>query len=357
MRCCQRMSPLLIKQSESRYCVAHCLVSNNMTLLSVSGPSVTVIIPALNAEKYIAPCLTSLVAQTLPRDRFEVIVVDNGSSDATIRTSLSFVNTLDLKVIRREKVYISAVRNFGAWHARGNILAFLDADCVAPPNWLVDATQLLSRSEYGIVGAHYNIPPHSSWSAYTWDRYLAATKHGNVPFVPAGDLLMTHEIFDRLGGFDETIQTNEDVELCRRVWRAGLSVHADPNIAVTHFGTPQTLKSFYNKERWHGMHVFRVFLRDFPASGNERVVLFAFYILVCEVGIVAGLLLGFLADSWWLFLLAVIMVLLPAILLSCSGVISSKRWADFFRLGLLYLTYGAARARCLLDLKSWSVSS
>jgi glycosyltransferase involved in cell wall biosynthesis len=322
----------------------------------VGAPIVSVVIPALNAEQHIALCLASLTTQNCPTSTFEVIVVDNGSTDATVSIASSFKSTLNIRVLEKKMGYVSEVRNYGVKNARGRILAFLDSDCVAPPNWLSDATRLLQDTGAGIVGSHYRIPPQSSWSALVWDRYLFADKSGRIAFVPTGNLLISRSLFDSLGGLDETIQTNEDVELCRRVRSLGFSVHAYPQIAVVHFGTPQTLRAFYKKERWHGLHVLRVFLRDFPDSGNGRVITYALYILVCELVAMVGLLLAFSTGNWWTFSLALVGALIPAIALSMSNVHRARRWKDFFSLFVLYLTYGFARARCLLDPRSWTPS-
>jgi len=319
----------------------------------VDIPIVSVVIPALNAEQYIALCLASLTTQNFPATAFEVIVVDNGSTDATLSIASSFRSALNIRFLEKKTGYVSEVRNYGAKYAQGCILAFLDSDCVAPPSWLSDATRLLRDSDAGIVGAHYRIPPHSSWSALVWDRYLFADKSGTITFVPAGNLLINRSVFEALGGFDETIQTNEDVELCRRVRRRGFSVHAYPQIAVVHFGTPQTLRAFYKKEKWHGLHVLRVFCRDFPESGNGRVILYALYILVCELFAMVGLSSALLTGQWWTFSVALVGAMVPAIALSMSSVYRARRWEDFFCLFVLYLTYGLARARCLLDPGSW----
>ena len=95
-------------------------------------PLISVIVPALNEGSVIRRCLASLQQQRLPSDCFEVIVVDNGSTDRTREIARSFGGSLAVTVLERSGVRIAALRNLGAATARGEFLAFLDADCVAP---------------------------------------------------------------------------------------------------------------------------------------------------------------------------------------------------------------------------------
>ena len=210
----------------------------------------------------IGRCLESLTRLAFARDRFEVLVVDNGSRDRTLAIAESFKDRLNLKVLQQAGVRISALRNLGARAASGDILAFLDADCLAPADWLDRIFALAPADGAGVLGAHYLLPEDSSWVGRTWHRYQEAPKSGEVSHVPAGDLIMRREDFLKLGGFDESIQTNEDYELCERARKAGMHVRAFPQIGVVHLGTAQSLRVFFRKQAWHGTHVIKVFLRD-----------------------------------------------------------------------------------------------
>jgi glycosyltransferase involved in cell wall biosynthesis len=325
---------------------------------TANGPSaretavaVSIIIPALNEERMIGRCLESLANLNFGRERFDVTVVDNGSTDRTREIAKSFEDRLNLKILQKSGVRISALRNLGAREAQGSIVAFLDADCLAPKNWLERMVELVPHEGAGIVGAHYLLPENSSWVGRTWHRYQEAEKSGEVSHVPAGDLIMRREGFLRLGGFDETIQTNEDYELCERARAAGMRVQAVPAVGVVHLGTAQSLRIFFRKQAWHGTHVVKVFLRNIRGSHNLKAVLFAVWTLVCLVGIIAGIAWA-IANSrvWWAPLVAVTGLLLPPVALAMKQIFRSKKWLDFFPLSALYLTYGIARARALLSI-------
>jgi glycosyltransferase involved in cell wall biosynthesis len=323
---------------------------------TVSAPtvSISIIIPALNEEKMIGCCLESLTRLAYARDRFEVLIVDNGSRDKTLAIAESFKDRLNLKILQQAGVHISALRNMGAHAAVGEILAFLDADCLAPTDWLDRIFAVAPTDGAGIIGAHYLLPEDSSWVGRTWHRYQEAPKSGEVSHVPAGDLIMRREDFLKLGGFDETIQTNEDYELCDRARKAGMRVRAFPQIGVFHLGTAQSLRVFFRKQAWHGTHVIKVFFRDPLKSHNRKAVCFAVYSLLSMLAVVAGIVwaLG-LHGPWVLAPVGFGALCLPPTVLAIKHVLSSRRYSDFFPLFVLYLTYGIARAKALLSIKNF----
>jgi glycosyltransferase involved in cell wall biosynthesis len=318
------------------------------------GVSISIIIPALNEEKMIGRCLESLARLAFARERFEVLVVDNGSRDNTLAIAESFKDRLNLGILQKTGVRISALRNLGAGAALGDILAFLDADCVPAGDWLDRILELASSDGAGVLGAHYLLPEDSSWVGRTWHRYQEAPKSGEVSHVPAGDLIMRREDFLGLGGFDETIQTNEDCELCERARKAGMQVRAFPQIGVVHLGMAQSLRVFFRKQAWHGTHVIKVFLRDVLKSHNREAVFFAASTFLCLVAVMAGTAWSLAWHGSWLVpAVGVSALCLPPIALAAQQVFTSRSWSDFLPLFALYLTYGIARAKALLSVKNF----
>ena len=315
---------------------------------------VSIIIPALNEEKMIGRCLESLTRLAFARDRFEVLVADNGSQDRTLAIADSFKDRLNLKLLQQAGVRISALRNLGARAAAGDIVAFLDADCLAPADWLDRIFVLAPADGAGVLGAHYLLPEDASWVGRTWHRYQEAPKSGEVSHVPAGDLVMRRDDFLKLGGFDESIQTNEDYELCERARKAGMRVRAFPQIGVIHLGTAQSLSVFFRKQAWHGTHVIKVFLRDPLKSHNRKAVFFAAYTLLSLFAVAAGLAwtIGW-SGAWWAPSAGFIALCLPPTALAVKQALASRKYSDFFPLFALYLTYGIARAKALLSVRNF----
>jgi glycosyltransferase involved in cell wall biosynthesis len=110
---------------------------------------VSIIIPAYNEEDNIAKCLQSINAQMEQGIDYEIIVVDNGSTDRT----REIAEKLKAKVFALPEVNISALRNFGAEASSGDILAFLDADCLVKDGWLKNAVSILDDPAVAMVGS------------------------------------------------------------------------------------------------------------------------------------------------------------------------------------------------------------
>jgi cellulose synthase/poly-beta-1,6-N-acetylglucosamine synthase-like glycosyltransferase len=313
-------------------------------------PAISVIIPTLNEERCIARCLAALQLQSLPADAFEVIVVDNGSSDRTVEIAGGFATVLNLRILCQPGCRISALRNHAAEVAGGAFLAFLDADCIAPADWLERGVALLHSDVYRVIGAHYRIPDHSSWVARTWYGDLWRLKQGLVSYVPAGNMLISREAFLELGGFDEGLTTSEDCDFCQRVSESGMRVIGVPALSVVHLGTPQTLRGFYRKQRWHGTGVNAVAFRDKRrARGAKHVFLAAHTLFALAVLAAASSIAPFVRSPGPLYAAFVFLLLTPLLLAARAGMIR-KRPSVILPLVVMYLTYGVARALCLLGL-------
>lgn len=116
----------------------------------------SVIIPARNEEEFIGDAIRSVVAQTVPRECVEIIVVSNASSDNT--TARATAAGADLIVDERE-VGTNTARQRGVDESRGSYLAFLDADCIAPPNWLETVRKHLAMGADVVSGPYnYGLP-------------------------------------------------------------------------------------------------------------------------------------------------------------------------------------------------------
>lgn len=174
----------------------------------MSTPRLSLVIPAYNEERYLPRLLGTVDdarARFLARGgSLEVIVADNGSTDATARVALD----RGCRVVPVTTRNIAAVRNGGARAARGDIVAWVDADHRIHPDTFIVIDELM-RSDRVVGGASGATPER-------WSLGLAATYAGMVAFVwvtgcDTGVLFCRRADFDAIGGYDERWRAAEDV--------------------------------------------------------------------------------------------------------------------------------------------------
>jgi GT2 family glycosyltransferase len=317
----------------------------------------SIIIPAKNEEGVIGTCLQHVADLDFRADDFEVILADNGSSDRTLEIFHSWADRLNLSALERPGVSIAALRNAAAAVSGGTLLGFLDADCLVPRNWLKDAEEFLEAADAGIVGAHFRIPHDSTWIARCWFDDEHCNRAGETSYVPSGDLLVSRSTFNRIGGFDETLQTNEDYEFCQRAKRTGFSVYSFPQLEVIHLGTPQSISAFYHKQAWHGQHVLRVFRQNLPRLLNVKAVFFALYTFLGLLVVLCGAIALVMTSNPQLLIAAILFCLCGPFFLALRAAIQRRKLTIFVPLIFLYLLYGVARASCILQsLSGWNLT-
>jgi glycosyltransferase involved in cell wall biosynthesis len=317
---------------------------------------ISVIIPALNEADMIGGCLESLSKSDYPKSKFEVVVADNGSTDATLEIAQSYASRLQLTILRKPGLTVSSLRNQGAAIAQGEILAFLDADCVVLSDWLQNAERYLTKCDSGIVGGSITIPHDSRWVARVWYGFGYAPRNGDVSYVPSGNLLLRRSSLVELGGFSDELRTAEDFDLCLRARGAGLPVRGVAEMAVLHLRTPQTLWQFYSRERWHGAHVGKALWRNIGNWADFRACAFALYMLLCSLGIVSGLGRAWLTQQYGILYAAVAATLAGGIAGSLFKLRTvrghNRNWLAFSQLIVLHIVFGMARARALISMQT-----
>ncbi len=317
----------------------------------------SIIIPAKNEERVIGTCLQHIAELDFRAEDFEVILADNGSTDRTVEIFRSWSGRLNLSALERPGVSIAALRNAAAAISRGTLLGFLDADCLVPCDWLKDAEGLLQGADAKIVGAHFRIPYDSTWVARCWFDDEHSNRAGETSYVPSGDLLMSRSTFDRIGGFDESLQTNEDYEFCQRAKRAGFPVCSFPQLEVIHLGTPQSISEFYHKQAWHGQHVLRVLVRNLPSFYNARAVFFALYTFLGLLLVLCGAIALLMMGNPQLLAVAILFCLCGPFFLALRAAIQRRKLTILVPLIFLYFLYGVARASCILQsLSGWNLT-
>jgi cellulose synthase/poly-beta-1,6-N-acetylglucosamine synthase-like glycosyltransferase len=197
---------------------------------------VSVIIPARNAAHTLADCLLALRAQSYPRDRFEVIVVDDGSADPTAAVAAR----LRAKVISIPPSGPAAARNRGVEASRGDILLFTDADCAPDSGWI--QTLVRSFDDPAVIAAKgtYRTEQASLTARFVQaeyeSRYRRMERLESIDFIDTYSAAYSREAFVAAGGFDESFPSPsvEDQELSFRLTRAGGRMAFCPEAVVVH---------------------------------------------------------------------------------------------------------------------------
>jgi glycosyltransferase involved in cell wall biosynthesis len=204
-------------------------------------PFVSVIVPVYNDAARLRLCLEALEKQSYPAPCYEVIVVDNASTEDIKGVVAEYGHA----VYALETTLGSyAARNRGLELAKGNFLAFTDADCIPKPDWLEKGVaRLLAHPDCGVVGGEIELffkDPRRPTSAELYETVSASfnfNQRRDVTkqiFSATANLFTFRRIFDEVGPFDATMKTGGDKEWCQRVVAAGYPLVYAPEVIIAH---------------------------------------------------------------------------------------------------------------------------
>jgi glycosyltransferase involved in cell wall biosynthesis len=234
------------------------------------GPDLSVVVPARDAAAVIGAQLAALSAQEWD-GRWEVVVVDNGSADATasvVRAHMRQDPRVRL-VSATGGTGPAHARNVGAQQAAAEAIAFCDADDVVAPGWLAAMGDAL-RDHAFVTGPLELDLLNPAWLAESRGRAFAGTRptyDGLFPYASSCNVGLRREAFDRVGGFDETMPVGEDIDLSMRLWQAGIDLHFSAG-ALVHYRYRASLRAVFHQARVYGS-VRPVLLERLRAAGHS----------------------------------------------------------------------------------------
>ncbi|PYR38040.1 MAG: hypothetical protein DMF93_16810 [Acidobacteria bacterium] len=289
-------------------------------------PIVSFIIPVRNSAEMLERCLRSIAANDYPRECLEIVVADNGSTDR----SREVADAAGAIVLTLPGLRVGELRNRAAHAARGEVLAFIDADHEIRPEWARVAVDALAEPGVRAAGALCHSPVPGTWVQRQYDALRGHPRgRRDVEWLGSGNLGVRRDAFETLGGFDTGLDTCEDVDLCARLRAAGYRLVSDDRLYNTHFGDASTLRELFVGELWRGRDNARVTLRS-PLSFRSIVSLL---IPVVDLLLIAAGALGLIAWSGP-FAIAIVLA-------SIAGVIALaalRAWRKAGTRGLTLLT-------------------
>ena len=208
---------------------------------------VSVVIPTRNEGTYL-PYTVHWIMKNSAHPRFEIIVVDDGSTDDSVQQVVNYYgSTGKVRIVQGEQQGPGQARNLGAHEARGEIVVFIDAHCYTPPGWLLGITLPLADPEKALVGCAFadlrqpakGLGVGCTWSDATLDLVWLEQKSNDVypvPLLPGGCQAMRKDDFQSFGQYDQGMNHigSEGEEQSLRCWLMGYSVVVQPSVVVHH---------------------------------------------------------------------------------------------------------------------------
>lgn len=200
-------------------------------------PLVSVVVPIRNESCLIPGCLTSLLKQDYPKDRTEIIAVDNGSTD----DSGQVIRRYPVRCLFEAKVGAGAARNRGAREAQGELLAFVDADCELPSGWISRLVSVFEKEGGPRLAGGRTVSAGSSLierfldfrgRCFYTDRRSGQGRPPSLPWLITTNVMVRRELFEAAGGFEEALQPGEDADLSWRLLKAGVFPNFLPDLVV-----------------------------------------------------------------------------------------------------------------------------
>lgn len=232
-------------------------------------PSISVIVASYNAQATIRDCLRSLEDQATSVP-YEMIVVDSSTDDTAgiVRQEFPAVGLLTSETRR----YPGDARNLGIARAKGDILAFTDTDCIAPPDWIARIARAHERSDPAIGGAVRNgNPEHAvAWAAYfcEFSQWMPGAPESKMVEIPTCCLSLKRWAFDAFGPFLEGTYCS-DSAFCWKLSAQNLAPLFVPEISVAHINISR-FRRFITKTFLHGRSFARVRASEARFSRRTR---------------------------------------------------------------------------------------
>ncbi len=223
-------------------------------------PFVSVVVPVYNGESTIKACLESTLALDYPHEKLEVIVVDDGSTDAT----LSILKPYPVRLVPKKHGGYPSSMNAGIKESTGNVVLIVDSDTYVERDYLLKVLEELKDHKTGIVSGYVATKPNAKFWARvigfeSEDRYDQMTSK-YVDFITSTCTVYRKEVFDQVGLFNEGLKRGSDEDLAQRASNAGWKIVLRKD-AVCYHEWVSSVKRYFKKQMANGIYEINNFLR------------------------------------------------------------------------------------------------
>lgn len=279
----------------------------------------SVVTPVFNRKEEARRSLATIVAAIRQYGDAELVVADNGSTDGAYE--MIAAEFPEAKLFRFSGT-ISALRNEGARRATGDVLTFIDSDCLIGADYFDHARAALESTRAEATGSMYDLPESAHWIEETWQDLNYDRREGPVHFICAGNFVVRRAAFDRVGGFTESLITGEDSDLCDKLRAAGGVIYQSRKVSAIHLRNLSSLRVYFRKQVWYGLGMFGSEGRAL----TDKILMLTMLHLLATVGTIAVLFVPSLGVATRIGIALLLQLLAP-------GIAVVYRW---MRLGRIY---------------------
>lgn len=231
---------------------------------------ISVILPSYNSQTTIAPVLTALKKQTFS-EPYEIILVDSSEDETPniVRTQFPDITYIHLK----QKTDPGTARNMGLQKSSGDLILFIDSDCVAEPDWIEKMVQKHRTTNHAAIGGgvvNGNDPKNEiAWAGYMAEfrEFIPEQGEKEVHHIPTCNISYKREYLEKLGGFNPNYYPQEDLDFNYRLTQSGATILFNPQARV-HHNHRTTFPTFWRHQKNVGTITAKM-LRILPLEGAE----------------------------------------------------------------------------------------
>jgi cellulose synthase/poly-beta-1,6-N-acetylglucosamine synthase-like glycosyltransferase len=305
-------------------------------------PKVSIIVAAYNSQDTIEECIKSILAQNYPKDFFEVIVMDGGSKDATVKIAEKF----PIKVVSI-RLNAPAAYNYAMKIAAHPVLGFIDADAKVEAEWLNKLTPHLAEPQVaGVSGSIETWNQNNPWARSIGyelkNRYQRIGKYtGRIATM---NLLLKKAVIEEAGGWDEKLPSQYDTDLGFRISAKGWKIAYEPTAVCYHFNRPN-LRAFYRQQLQYGKNTLKLYFKHGRLARGDEITDVGMNIQpILLLGIVAFFLIGIVPVLRLFWVVSVLIFLAMVVYFVYSAVKIAVEFHDSTALRLFVLYFVRAGA-------------